>query len=337
MPARSRRSGFTLIELLVVIAIIAILIGLLLPAVQKVREAAARATCQNHLKQLGLAYHNYESANSALPPSCVRPTGAADFMLAYRTQGWGTPLLNYIEQGPLDQRYDKTKPFADANPPAGPNNLQVVSTHLKVMQCPSAPTPNRLYWAGSSFPAPPGVPQKWSASASDYTPVLNVGTGLQQLAGISPTSGTAYRGALEINKPTPILGLSDGTSNTILLGEVAGRPMVWRAGKVVASDMGTEAAPLLNVYGGGWGDPSAGGWSLTGSDATGTTAGSCVINCANDSRDPTFNYYITWYAFHTGGANFAYADGSVRFLTAGVTPRNMIALISRNAGDIPTE
>jgi prepilin-type N-terminal cleavage/methylation domain-containing protein/prepilin-type processing-associated H-X9-DG protein len=338
MPVRPRRSAFTLIELLVVIAIIAILIGLLLPAVQKVREAAARATCQNNLKQLGLAAMNYEGAYQGLPPSCVRPTTAAEFMtLSFKTQGWGTPLLSYLEQTALDQQYDKTKAFSNPDPAAGPNNQQVSNAHLKVMQCPSTPTQNRLYWASSTFAPPlPGVPNQWSASAADYSPVANVGTGLQTLAGITPTSNTAYKGALEINKNTPILSLTDGTSNTILLGELAGRPQVWRAGVLVEPNMGTQAAPIPNIYGGGWADPSAGGWTLPGSDATGTRAGSCVINCVNDSRDPAFNYFITFYAFHTGGANFAFADGSVRFLRASITPLNMIGLVSKAAGDLPT-
>src|SRR5258708_18347309 len=95
-----KRTGFTLIELLVVIAIVAVLIGLLLPAVQKVRDAAARMQCQNNLKQIGLAFHNYENANGLFPP-------AYSVILTFPSStAWGTYLLPYLEQDNLYKRYD---------------------------------------------------------------------------------------------------------------------------------------------------------------------------------------------------------------------------------------
>jgi prepilin-type N-terminal cleavage/methylation domain-containing protein len=227
MPPPNRR-GFTLIELLVVIAIIAILIGLLLPAVQKVREAAARMKCQNNLKQLGLGFHNYESTNSALPPaySIVLSTPIAN--------SWGVYLLPYLEQDNLFKRYNLAAPIGDAN------NVTVISTHLSIFQCPSTPNQNRTYSDGP-VPAAAFVPTwsgnlQWTASAGDYT----VTTGIREATLNACVGGGSNRdGALNVpttNTPpaTPIgnkiLSISDGTSNTMILGELAGRPALYRVG-----------------------------------------------------------------------------------------------------------
>src|SRR5688572_9714562 len=141
MSHRVRGRAFTLIELLVVIAIIAILIGLLLPAVQKVRDAAARAQCANNLKQIGLAIHNYHDANGKLPPGNL-------YIRLYQNQfdyydTWAISILPYIEQDNLYRLYDLRLPNV-IPASVSPNQAQVREAAVKTYQCPSDPLPFSL-------------------------------------------------------------------------------------------------------------------------------------------------------------------------------------------------
>src|SRR5262245_27183757 len=128
----SSRRGFTLIELLVVLAIIAVLIGLLVPAVQKVRDAAARLSCANNLKQLGLALHNHHDSYGYFPSS-VRPAGFTSLPRV----SWTINLLPFIEQDNLRRNYDTTTNWSS------PANLPLTSLPVKIFQCPAAPNSNR--------------------------------------------------------------------------------------------------------------------------------------------------------------------------------------------------
>jgi prepilin-type N-terminal cleavage/methylation domain-containing protein/prepilin-type processing-associated H-X9-DG protein len=318
-----RRRGFTLIELLVVIAIIGILIALLLPAVQKIRDAAARIQCQNNLKQMGLAFHNYENANSFFPPA---------YTVVLSTPGstsWGTYLLPYLEQDPLYRQYDRNGGISSAQ------NLAVISTPVKIFQCPAAPQANRTYTdgpvPGSAFVSTWGAtPISWTASAGDYTATTGVrentlnacwaGGGGGDRDGVLEATPQATPGAPFTG--TRVLAITDGTSNTILVGELAGRPATYRAGRQVAT-----FAPF---QGAGWGDALNGENWFIGSLFDGTEpahGGPCVVNCTN-SRGRGL------YSFHTGAANILLADGSVRSVSSNLNQCTFAYLVTKKKGDI---
>jgi prepilin-type N-terminal cleavage/methylation domain-containing protein len=229
-------AAFTLIELLVVIAIIGVLIGLLLPAVQKVREAAARAKCQNNMKQLGLAFHNYESATGGFPPAYTLSLKPLNSVC------WGVKILPYIEQDNLYKQYDLSQPFFM------PVNQAVITQPIPIMMCPSTPDRPLVYTetvpANVLFPGQPAL--AWQASAADYGPCSGVlGSGWDILVGLNPPAAGNRNGPLGVNNPTKIISdVRDGTSHTILLGEFAGKPSLYIANRLIQQDA-CSAATIL--------------------------------------------------------------------------------------------
>jgi len=337
MHRSEKRSAFTLIELLVVIAIIAILIGLLLPAVQKVREAAARMACSNNLKQLGLAAHNYESAFGKIPPSLIvdigNPPGGAGqpgFPYPAIAHSWAISLLPYIEQENLFRNYNMAFPWfsSPSTVPGTPNNLAVSAVPIKTFICPSTPRSGGnvitgTFSFGATFPIRAGVTDYATNSSINPGSITFFGypAGTSQTTTFSsmrPSLKGAGLAALAAtpSETIPITSVTDGTSNTILLCEDAGRPDFFVLGQ-------KNTSKVLND--GGWAHHES-DYGLDGVvSGTSSGPGNCVINCSNDNET---------YSFHTGGAMHVFTDGSVRFIKSSISPQSYAALITSAGGGL---
>jgi prepilin-type N-terminal cleavage/methylation domain-containing protein/prepilin-type processing-associated H-X9-DG protein len=336
--SRRSRRGFTLVELLVVIAIIGILIALLLPAVQAARESARRNQCINNLKQLALAVHNFHDTNRMLPVS-NRPLG----LTSAPRIGWAINALPFMEQQALYQQYDQTQTWSSTTLGKGQNvpNQTLCGTVLAVFHCPSAPLPDKR------LDSEPQNAPSWAgfAATTDYSPTIAVDNRLVTLGLVdpypAPIPGSTWFGApgmMAQNSKARMDDVVDGLSNTILFAESAGRPMLYQNGKQVGN------LPTHVVNGGGWMRPAS-DFSVDGSSYDGSTIpGPCALNCTNgdDEGGPAsqpYPYYVTQgtgeaYAFHAGGANFAFGDGSVKFLNQSISIRDFARLVTRDQHDI---
>jgi len=309
-PCPRRRSAFTLIELLVVIAIIAVLIGLLLPAVQKVREAAARSSCMNNLKQIGLGMHNYHDARGTLP-SGHRVTGGKYYA------GWGVLLLPFVEQDSLFRLYDDTVVNYHTK------NFPVITQFVSVYTCPSDINQKQILVPDTGADA--GSNNGVAYMTGSYRAMSGVSaTGFDQWAGyasevaVNQATAPGLRGALHTDGPDTGLGpeklenIADGTSNTLVAGERTTRTHIGR---------GTFWADSFNLY------------SMSGAYNQSAALLNDYDKCSTIASDVAQCKY-GWGSFHDAGINFVFGDGSVRTISTSIDMTIFVGLATIAGGEL---
>jgi prepilin-type N-terminal cleavage/methylation domain-containing protein len=325
----SRRAGFTLIELLVVIAIIAVLLALLMPAVQKVREAAARTQCQNNMRQLGIAAHSFHDSFDELPSMFPKraawssgvtvPPGSSNVLIA--SVNWH--LLPFIEQKNLQ---DQSRSFGGTPDPA--RQQMAVTTPVKTFTCPSdpragagfrtPPTPsvNNLELALTSYPWIHGVgfrpgPDPGTIFIDERGLVVYGDPRVVSIA--NPTSGS---------RPTRMSDVQDGTTNTLMLGERPPPPIVM--GSLAWSRWGFGP---IDTYCG-----TSEQFRVYANDHRGNACPSAAARFGPGDFANPCDFHHLW-SPHPGGGNFLLGDASVRFIPYSASAI-LIPMSTRSDGEV---
>jgi prepilin-type N-terminal cleavage/methylation domain-containing protein/prepilin-type processing-associated H-X9-DG protein len=315
---KPRRHAFTLIELLVVIAIIAILIGLLLPGVQKVREAANRMKCANNLKQIALAAHNYHDTHEAFPTG-ARPSVVVGGVPTLGTNVW-VELLPHIDQDNLYKQWDRDD--NRKNVAGGRNATQ--ARVIRLLICPSDRLPEPVWELTQFYPVLPLPP--WSFGFYGMTSYGgNAGTRSVLTGGMPALTRLSKDGVIYVGSSVGHADITDGSSNTLLFGERFHHDPAYES---LRPELWPDAPPLA-------------GWGRWGFVANQGASGNISLSTPGpiNYRVPAGGGFTaledracTFGSGHPGGANFAFADGSVRFLRDGIALSTLRALSTR-AGD----
>jgi prepilin-type N-terminal cleavage/methylation domain-containing protein/prepilin-type processing-associated H-X9-DG protein len=317
----ARRTAFTLVELLVVIAIIGVLVALLLPAVQSAREAARRMQCTNNLKQLGLSLHNFHDVNKKLPPAHEDLVNSPSTGTKWACS-WMPRILPFIEQQAIFQQYRFDRHWTDAATNDHANGP--IKKNIRGFLCPSAPARNTR-------------PTNSNRGSTDYAattereypnPFLNAAEASAVAQGDSNFIGVLGHDVLLSVNPVSIrpanrrmATITDGTSNTLLLAECAGRNTYWWMGQRQPNTVanGPWAAPAARLQLGGC-DPKNRNYPQSNNNVAGPRA----VNCINHKEI---------YAFHPSGASVLMADGSVRLVSTNLNINTAYALLTRDRGE----
>ena len=341
--------GFTLVELLVVIAIIGVLVALLLPAVQAAREAARRMSCQNNLKNIGLAVLNYESTKGVLPPSAINKTQTSKNGLS-----WPVTILPYVEQGALDEEVTRRiKAYEQANPNSdvGAYNLTDLNDlRLDLYLCPSDTEVQGKFRVGSSSAS-------YSAVAGSFLSRYNLLNGTSPICSQevycvgSSATGINTDGVIYPGSEVELSQVTDGTSNTMMIGERWYQLRIWTAGNYHGDNYCRGKPQPCEMPGTGY--TPQGSFSSAAKNLDERYPINANLNVVgyyashDNSRDrPTkpggapatmqFNNLL-FGSFHPGGANFVFVDGSVHFVSDDVEIETYLAYASRDGEEITAE
>jgi prepilin-type N-terminal cleavage/methylation domain-containing protein/prepilin-type processing-associated H-X9-DG protein len=344
VAAMKNRSAFTLIELLVVIGIIAVLIALLVPAVQKVREISNVAQCTNNLKQIGLALHSYHDTNKVFPPGYIDgntdPSSTPDNDVG-PGWGWASFVLPYLEQGDVYNQIDFNQGVGIGS------NAAVSQLQLPIFLCPSDPYPDSFPVYDSTFTNPiatvahgnylgcNGWVECFRNAGGNYQPDSDSGASEDGDAG---QTGTAGNGLFYRNSRNRIADVTDGLSNTIIAGErcSAHAPSTWTGavtGGRCPSWMATQ--PWTTPYTPPASAPNTGsGTAYDNADyAEALVFAHCNATHLPNSDSPFFDPDVYW-SMHPGGANFLFGDGSVHFLSSNIDPYTYQNLATIAGGEV---